>query len=152
MQSSATETTRQETNKQAMIGAGIGGVILVILLIFAILTARNEASVLGWIIAGLILAWLGVAIYLAYLVNRQAKAAQRNFELAATAARDEQNSMLDDKLSHSFQIVLVQSKVIADERANPSADAEGMIDRALDTINTTAQNGMGMIKEAKKGH
>ncbi|MEU6855613.1 hypothetical protein [Rothia kristinae] len=59
------------------------------------------------------------------------------------------DSMRDEKLAHSFQIVLVQKKVVAEELAKgEDADAE-MIDRALDTIDFTAKNGMGLARSAQ---
>ncbi|GGH62609.1 hypothetical protein [Rothia aerolata] len=149
MQSTGSQKSKSQTTTMAITGAALGGIILLALFIVAIISARSEESVLGWIVAGIILAWLGVAVYLASLVNRQAKSSQQRFEELARSRRAEEDSMLDDKLAHSFQIIQVQTKVIEEQRATPGDDAEGMIDRAIDTIKTTAANGMGMVKEAK---
>lgn len=150
MQSSGSDTTtRTQTLSKALIGASIGGGILLVLCILAIYQASHEESVLGWIVAGILLAWLGVAGYLAIIVTQQARTTQKNQELFLQARRAEEDAMLDDKLSHSFQIVLVQSKVIAEHLHSDNQDAPAMIERALDTINTTASNGMSMIKEAQ---
>ena len=62
-------------------------------------------------------------------------------------------SMRDEKLSHSFQIVLVQSKVVKQELAGlptEGVDREAL-DRALETIDITAGNGMSMLREEPLG-
>ena len=145
---SSTSTTEQNRSK-AILGACIGGAVLLILFIFAIIQAKNEESVLGWIIAGILLAWLGVAAYLAWGVMKQAKASQKSFDEASVIRRNEENALLDDKLAHSFKIVLVQSNVIKEQLVANTSESEAMIERALDTIDTTASNGMSMIQDAK---
>ena len=42
-----------------------------------------------------------------------------------------------------------RSNVIKEQLAENGSESEGMIQRALDTIDTTASNGMSMIKDAK---
>ena len=59
--------------------------------------------------------------------------------------------MLADKLSHSFQIVLVQSREISKYLDEDGEQSRTMIERALDTINTTASNGMGMVNDEMRG-
>ncbi len=59
--------------------------------------------------------------------------------------------MLADKLSHSFQIVLVQSREISKYLNEDGEQSRAMIERALDTINTTASNGMGMVNDEMRG-
>ena len=65
--------------------------------------------------------------------------------------REESDAMLADKLAHSFQIVLVQSREIANYLTDDSEESRAMIERALDTINTTASNGMGMVNDEMRG-
>ena len=65
--------------------------------------------------------------------------------------REESDAMLADKLAHSFQIVLVQSREIANYLTDDSEESRAMIERALDTINTTAANGMGMVNDEMRG-
>lgn len=141
--------SHNSSRSKALLGAIIGGAVLLVLFIIAIARASHEESVLGWIVAGILLAWLGLAAYLAFAVMKQAKASQRSFEESAATRRLEENSLLDDKLSHSFQIVLVQSNVIKEQLAANTEESAAMVERALDTIDTTAQNGMSMIKDAK---
>lgn len=145
------QRTAPENNpgtKKALIGAGIGMAILVILLIWAIITSANEASVLGWILTAVIAGWLGVAVYLAMTVTRSLNVQQDQNAARMRQFLEEEDAMLDDKLAHSFQIVLVQSKVIKEEIEKNDSESPAMISRALDTIDVTAQNGMSMVKEA----
>ncbi len=148
MQTSGSQDSSSQVTFKTVIGACIGGLILLALCVVAIFQASHEESVLGWIVAGILLAWLGVAIYLAMLVMRQVKLSQREYAALAQRRRSEEESMLQDKLAHSFQIVLVQSNVIKEQLAENGPDAREMIDRALDTIDTTAKNGMSMAKES----
>lgn len=151
MQSTDTRSSTAPSSSKALWGAGIGIILLVILFVVAIFQAAHEESVLGWIVAAILLAWVGVAAYLCTAVVRTLNANRRSYEMAAKARIEDEDSMLADKLEHSFQIVLVQSKVIKEQLEAGGDDAQGMIERALDTINTTSLNGMGMVKEELKG-
>ena len=62
---------------------------------------------LSWILAGLILGWLALAVYPVRIVLVSIK--QDRAELSRIH-REESDAMLADKLAHSFQIVLVQSR------------------------------------------
>lgn len=148
MQTNGSQNTAQQQNiKTVLIGAGIGMVILVALLIWAIFQAANEASALGWILAGIITAWLGLAVYLLTSVNRTLTAQRKAYETHAAARAEYEADVHTEKLAHSFQICLVQSKVIAEQLEADDANSRDMIDRALDTINFTAKNGMELAKE-----
>ena len=71
--------------------------------------------------------------------------------VSGTSVVNERDSLLDEKLDHSFKIIEVQKRVIADERAKgPSAD-EDMINRALETIEITASNARDMIRPDRRG-
>lgn len=132
--------------RKAIIGSCIGVGLLVLLLVLAIFNAN---SVLGWILAGLILGWLALAVYLVRIVLVSIK--QDRAELSRIH-REESDAMLADKLAHSFQIVLVQSREIAaNYLTDDSEESRAMIERALDTINTTASNGMGMVNDEMRG-
>lgn len=137
-------TAQHSTQRTAMIGAGVGVLILVVLFVAALVFAD---SVLGWVLAGLILGWLGLVFYLVAGMRAAVRADSAALEKAARSRVVEQDKMLTDKLAHSFQIVLVQSKEISRYLNEPGSESRDMIDRALDTINTTASNGMGMVKE-----
>ena len=130
--------------RKAIVGSCIGVGLLVLLLVLAIFNAN---SVLGWILAGLILGWLALAV-LVHIVLESIK--QDRAELSRIH-REESDAMLADKLAHSFQIVLVQSREIANYLTDDSEESRAMIERALDTINTTASNGMGMVNDEMRG-
>lgn len=148
MQSNGNSLSAQQQNiKPVFIGAGIGMALLVGLLAWAIFQAANEASVLGWILAGIITAWLGIAVYLLTSVNRTLAAQRKAYEDHAVARADYESQVHTEKLAHSFQICLVQSKVIAEQLEVNDDNSRDMIDRALDTINFTAKNGMELAKE-----
>lgn len=149
MQSTGTQNSSQ--SNKGLIGAIIGIALLVVLFVFAVFQAAHEESVLGWILAAIILGWLGLAVYLSIAVSKTLKANRESYRLAAAARAEDADSMLADKIEHSFQIVLVQAKVITEQLAEKGPESEGMIERAIDTINTTASNGMGMVKEEMKG-
>lgn len=148
MQSNGSAKTAQEQNtKTVFIGAAIGMGILVVLLVWAIIQSSDEASVLGWILAGIIAAWLGIAVYLLVNVNRTLAAQRRAYEEHATQRAEYEADVHTEKLAHSFQICLVQSKVIAEQLEINDEKSRDMIDRALDTINFTAKNGMELARE-----
>ena len=120
--------------------------VLVAIFIAAIWRAADEASLLGWILAAIALGWLGLAAYVLSLVRGSLTPRTTSAPGQEAGGSD---SMRDEKLAHSFQIVLVQKKVVAEELAKgEDADAE-MIDRALDTIDFTAKNGMGLARSAQ---
>ncbi|WP_237224077.1 hypothetical protein [Rothia nasisuis] len=148
MHSNGHENSAQKQNtKIVVVGAAIGMVTLVLLLVWAIIQAANEASALGWILAGIITAWLGIAAYLLGNVNRTLAAQRRAYEQHAVARAEYESNVHTEKLAHSFQICLVQSKVIAEQLEANNDDSRDMIDRALDTINFTAKNGMELARE-----
>ena len=142
------DAASQASERKAMIGAGAGMLILVVLLGAAIAAAD---SVLGWVLAGLILGWLGLACYLVVGVLSAVRANRQDRAEFSRIHREESDAMLADKLAHSFQIVLVQSREIANYLTDDSEESRAMIERALDTINTTASNGMGMVNDEMRG-
>lgn len=148
MQSNGHEKSAQQQNTRTVfIGAALGMGILVLLLVWAIIQAAHEESVLGWILAGLITAWLGIAVYLVLNVNRTLTAQRKAYEKHAVARAEYETDVHAEKLAHSFQICLVQAKVISEQLEANTAESREMIDRALDTIDFTAKNGMELARE-----
>ncbi|MFI7483033.1 hypothetical protein ACH9EU_11535 [Kocuria sp. M1R5S2] len=139
-------------------GTVIGLAVLVIIFVVALLQAANANTWLGWVLAGIALGWLLLATWVVLMVRRAARFGRRQVEEAreqlrgrapAPARSGAPDSMRDEKLSHSFQIVLVQSKVIRQELAalpTGGVDREA-VDRALETIDITAGNGMSMLRD-----
>ena len=148
-------------SRTALWGTVIGLAVLVVIFVVALLQAANANSWLGWALAGIALGWLLLASWVVLMVRRAARFGRRQVDEAreqlrtgsgrapATTRSGAARSMRDEKLSHSFQIVLVQSKVIKQELAGLSAqgvDREA-VDRALETIDITAGNGMSMLRD-----
>ena len=148
-------------SRTSLWGTVIGLAVLVVIFVVALLQAANANSWLGWALAGIALGWLLLATWVVLMVRKAARFGRRQVEEAqeqlrtgsgrapAAAQSGATRSMRDEKLSHSFQIVLVQSKVIKQELAalpveGPEREA---LDRALDTIDITAGNGMSMLRQ-----
>jgi hypothetical protein len=149
---------REAGSRTALWGTVIGMAVLVVIFVVAILQAANANSLLGWILAGIALGWLMLAVWVVLMVRKAARFGRRRVEEAqeqlrgrapAAAQAGSSPSMRDEKLSHSFQIVLVQSKVIKQELAGLPVDGaeREALDRALDTIDITAGNGMSMLRD-----
>ncbi|GAA1145012.1 hypothetical protein [Nesterenkonia lutea] len=140
--------------------SGLSFAVMITVLLVALIFAANQNDVIGWIIAVIAGGWLLLATVLVLSVRSGAKkfgdtldsaradAASRRADAGGgTAVVDEDTHARNLKLDHSFKIVEVQKRVITQELAKGSeADLE-MIDRALDTIETTAGNGRDMLSE-----
>ena len=143
----------------------IGIAALVVIFVVALLQAANESSLLGWILAGIAAGWLLIAAFVLWSVRKAARfgarqmeeaqrTAQRAFGRAPAATQSApapSRSITDQKIEHSFQIIMVQTRVIsanlpAADGSNPGDRAQ--VDRALDTIAVTASNGMGMVQDS----
>lgn len=143
----------------------IGIAALVVIFVVALLQAANESSLLGWILAGIAAGWLLIAAFVLWSVRKAARfgarqmeeaqrTAQRAFGRAPAATQSApapSRSITDQKIEHSFQIIMVQTRVIsanlpAADGSNPGDRAQ--VDRALDTIAVTASNGMSMVQDS----
>ncbi|MBE1515654.1 hypothetical protein [Nesterenkonia halotolerans] len=140
--------------------SGISFAVMITVLLVALVFAANQNDVIGWIIAVVAGGWLLLATVLVLSVRSGAKkfgdtldsaradaASRRADASGGTAVVDEDTHARNLKLDHSFKIVQVQKRVITQELAKGAeADLE-MVDRALDTIETTAGNGRDMLSE-----
>ena len=156
----STSPAAEPASRTALWGTVIGLAVLVVIFVVALLQAANANSWLGWALAGIALGWLLLATWVVLMVRKAARFGRRQVDeareqlrtgsgRAPTVTGSAAGSMRDEKLSHSFQIVLVQSKVIKQELAalpveGPEREA---LDRALDTIDITAGNGMSMLRQ-----
>lgn len=153
-------TPSTSTTGRAFWATVIGMAVMVLIFVFAVIQAANEQSVLGWILAAIAFGWLALAVYALFLVRgtlRFGKSAVRKLQSdladaqlrapsAGTSAAPATDSMRDQKLAHSFQIVLVQNKVLKEELEKGEQSDPEVVNRAIDTINFTAKNGMGMVR------
>lgn len=143
----------------------IGIAVLVVIFVVALLQAANENSLLGWILAGIALGWLLIAAFVLWSVRKAARFGARQMEqaqenaqrafgrapAAAASSSAPDRSITDQKIEHSFQIIMVQTRVIAANMPAADGSSDGdraQVDRALDTIAVTASNGMGIVKDA----
>ena len=166
MRSIGPESSVSSTARQLPFKAGnISLAVLVLVFLVAVIFAANENDVIGWIVVAVSLAWLALAAFVVFSVRgatRKAKEKLANVQAdyagrvnpapgGGTALVEEEisraNAVRDEKLDHSFKIIQVQAKVIRDYRGKD----EGMVDRALETVEITAHNGRGMIRKDDGG-
>lgn len=140
--------------------SGITFAVMITVLLVALVMAANQNDVIGWIIAAISAGWLVLAAVLMFTVRRGAKkvgqsldsaradaAARRAQHDGGTAVVDEDTHGRNLKLDHSFKIVQVQRRVIAQELAKgEEADLE-MVGRSLETIEMTSHNGRDMLAD-----
>ena len=133
--------------------------VMVIVLLVAVVFAANSNEIVGWFVVVISAGWLLLAAFMMFGLKRGADKLNSSLREATAAATpraqsgsvivDESTSQRDMKLDLSFKIVQVQARVIAEQREAKGEDYEGMIDRALETIQMTAANARDMIKPAK---
>ena len=133
--------------------------VMVIVLLVAVIFAANSNEIVGWFVVVISAGWLLLAGFMMFGLKRGAQKINNSLREATAAATpraqagtvvvDEATSQRDMKLDHSFKIVQVQARVIAEQRELKNPESEEMIDRALDTIQMTASNARDMIKPAK---
>jgi len=133
--------------------------VMVIVLLVAVVFAANSNEIVGWFVVVISAGWLLLAAFMMFGLKRGAEKINNSLREATAAATpraqsgsvvvDESTSQRDMKLDHSFKIVQVQARVISEQREAKAEDSEGMIDRALETIQMTAANARDMIKPAE---
>lgn len=129
--------------------------VVVIAFIVAVIFAANQNDVIGWMVAAIAGGWLILSIVSLIMVRRGARAVHKTAQnlssnvSAATAGGtvvDASDPMRDTKVDHSLKIVEVQKRVVSEELAKGTDQADfEMIERALDTIEMTASNARDMI-------
>ena len=153
-----TETPR--SGRTALWGTVIGLAVLVVIFAVALLQAANSNSLLGWVLAGIALGWLMLAVWALSMVRRaaafgreQVRQAQEQLQAqhgrapAATSAAGPGQSLRDEKLAHGMQVILVQSKVVKEQLSSAAPEPE-QITRALETIDMTAANGLRSLRDS----
>ena len=145
---------------------GLGSIVLAVVFLVALVIAANNNTVLGWVIAAIAFGWLALSTLVYVGVHKaarfgadqvrkaQAQFAQTSGNASSGNAADgagtrlvsddgtaERDKVRDMKLDHSFKIIGVQIGVINEYQGKD----QGMVDRALETIEITAHNGRGMI-------
>lgn len=134
--------------------------VMITVLLVALVFAANQNDVIGWIIAAISAGWLLLAVCVVLFVRRGARkvgetldharadqAARNSASGGGTVVVDEDTHTRNLKLDHSFKIVQVQKRVIAEE-LDKGAEADlKMVARSLDTIDQTAHNGRDMLAD-----
>ncbi|MGY3318067.1 hypothetical protein [Arthrobacter sp. H-02-3] len=168
--SSTTATGRFSTFRIS----GPGMLVFIIAFTVAVIFAANQNDVVGWVVAIIAGAWLALASFVVFSIQRAAKRAaarldeaQNAFNAATGRAPTASSvdhggtrvvseglpaeSVRDMKLDHSFKIVQVQVRVVEQERAKGEAADQDTIRRALETIEITSTNARDMIKSSAGG-
>lgn len=158
----ALDSPAPRRTRGAVWGTVVGLAVLVVIFAVALLQAANTNSVLGWVLAGIALGWLLLAVWAVDMVRKAARYGREQFRQAqeqlqaqhgrapATSARTETGrSLRDQKLAHGMQVILVQSKEVKRQLATDAPDAE-QVGRALETIDMTAANGLSSLRDSSE--
>ena len=156
----ADPTGAPRSGRTALWGTLIGLAVLVVIFAVALIQAANSNSLLGWILAGIALGWLMLAVWALSMVRRAARfgreqvrqaqeqlQAQHGRAPATAAPAGPGQSLRDEKLAHGMQVILVQSKVVKEQLSSPEPEPE-QIGRALETIDITAANGLRSLRDS----
>ncbi|WP_143588207.1 hypothetical protein [Tersicoccus phoenicis] len=148
---------------------GGGGLMLaVVMLVFlvAVVFAANQNDVVGWLVVIVAGGWLVLALVVFLAVRRAAgfgatQLATANDTIRSAAglapsatggpgtrvvSASAADPVRDEKLAHSLRIVQVQGRVVEQELAKaPAAQDADQVARALETLQITAHNALGML-------
>ncbi|MHA7239435.1 hypothetical protein [Arthrobacter sp. TMS1-12-1] len=137
-----------------------GMAVMLIVFLVAVVFAANQNDVVGWLVVIVSLGWLLIFSYVVLSLRGAARKATARLQAqgafgpvghsspgqgaAAPVAVDRARDM---KLDHSFKIVQVQVGVVRDYLGKD----EGMVERALETIEITSHNARSMMKGSTEG-
>ncbi|WP_043444121.1 hypothetical protein [Arthrobacter sp. L77] len=134
-----------------------GMAVMLIVFLVAVVFAANQNDVVGWLVVIVSLGWLLIFSYVVLSLRGAARKATARLEAQGVfgpglsgqeqvkpAATDRARDL---KLDHSFKIVQVQVGVVRDYLGKD----EGMVERALETIEITSHNARSMMKGSTDG-
>jgi hypothetical protein len=131
-----------------------GMAIMLVVFLVAVVFAANQNDVVGWLVVIISLGWLLVFSFVVFSLRSAARKAAARLQgsgfggpgssSTAPAAADRGRDM---KLDHSFKIVQVQVGVVREYLGKD----EGMVERALETIEITSHNARSMMKGSTEG-
>lgn len=130
-----------------------GMAVMVVVFLVAVVFAANQNDVIGWLVALISLGWLLIFSYVVVSLRSAArKAAARlqahgGFDARGGVSPATVDRSRDLKLDHSFKIVQVQVGVVREYLGKD----EGMVERALETIEITSHNARSMMKGSSEG-
>ncbi|MHA7180800.1 hypothetical protein ACX80J_11845 [Arthrobacter sp. MDB2-24] len=131
-----------------------GMAVMLVVFLVAVVFAANQNDVVGWLVVIISLGWLLIFSFVVFSLRSAARKAAARLQgsgfggsgqgstapIAADRARDM-------KLDHSFKIVQVQVGVVREYLGKD----EGMVERALETIEITSHNARSMMKGSTEG-
>ncbi|WP_299167392.1 hypothetical protein [uncultured Arthrobacter sp.] len=135
---------------------GVGMAIMLVVFLVAVVFAANENDVVGWLVVIISLGWLLVFSFVVFTVRSAARKASARIDefnrtagggMAGRGPAGTSSAMRDEKLDHSFKIVQVQARVIRDHLGKD----QGVVDRAIETIEITSHNARSMMKNNDDG-
>jgi len=131
--------------------------VMLVVFLVAVVFAANQNDVVGWLVVIVSLGWLLIFSYVVLSLRGAARKATARLQAqgafgsgspgqpaAGTVAVDRARDL---KLDHSFKIVQVQVGVVRDYLGKD----EGMVERALETIEITSHNARSMMKGSTEG-
>jgi Na+/melibiose symporter-like transporter len=131
-----------------------GMAIMLVVFLVAVVFAANQNDVVGWLVVIISLGWLLVFSFVVFSLRSAARKAAARLQgsgfggpgqsSTAPVAADRARDM---KLDHSFKIVQVQVGVVREYLGKD----EGMVERALETIEITSHNARSMMKGSTEG-
>ncbi|MFC3298546.1 hypothetical protein FJV46_01560 [Arthrobacter agilis] len=132
-----------------------GMAVMLVVFLVAVVFAANQNDVIGWLVVIISLGWLLIFTYVVLSLRGAArKAAERLQAHGGFGAAGSQGTApvavdraRDLKLDHSFKIVQVQVGVVREYLGTD----EGMVERALETIEITSHNARSMMKTSGEG-
>lgn len=132
-----------------------GMAVMLVVFLVAVVFAANQNDVIGWLVVIISLGWLLIFSYVVFSLRSAASRAATHFQShggfggtgTAQASPAAVDRARDVKLDHSFKIVQVQVGVVREYLGKD----EGMVERALETIEITSHNARSMMKGSSGG-
>ena len=133
----------------------IGMAIMLVVFLVAVVFAANQNDVIGWLVVIISLGWLIIFSFVVFSLRSAARRAAARLQghadpkggASAKGAPNTADRARDLKLDHSFKIVQVQVGVVREYLGKD----EGMVERALETIEITSHNARSMMKGSSEG-
>ncbi|PPB49672.1 hypothetical protein C4K88_08355 [Arthrobacter pityocampae] len=136
-----------------------GMAVMLIVFLVAVVFAANQNDVVGWLVVIVSLGWLLIFSYVVLSLRGAARKATARLEAQGVfgpagqgpsgqgTVQPATDRARDLKLDHSFKIVQVQVGVVREYLG----EDEGMVERALETIEITSHNARSMMKGSTEG-
>ena len=131
-----------------------GMAVMLVVFLVAVVFAANQNDVIGWLVVIVSLGWLLIFSFVVFSLRSAARKAAARLQgttgfggSAQQPAPATVDRARDLKLDHSFKIVQVQVGVVREYLGKD----DGMVERALETIEITSHNARSMMKGSADG-